>query len=152
MVLGAGVLANGNLSAILNDRAKTAVELYRAHKIKLILVTGNNVSKDTNEVTPIKNYLLKNGIPAKVILTDDKGVDTYSSVYNAKVVYHINSLIIITQKFHLSRAVYIARSLGLDAYGMAADNGAYLLKNSLREFLADPKAIYDVIMARVVRI
>lgn len=148
LILGAAILKNGELSPVLRDRADRAIELYKAGKVVAIIASGNNISPDYNEVAPMKTYLVKGGIPEKDITTDSAGVDTYSSVYRAQHVFDATSLIIVSQSFHLPRAVYIARKLGIEAYGVSADNGHYKLTNYFREMLADSKAIFNLVFKR----
>ena len=146
LIPGAAVLANGTLSPVLEDRANTAIQLYKAKKVLKILVSGDNSTVAYNEVNPVRNYLLMNGIPDQDIFLDHAGFDTYSTMYRARVIFGITSVLVTTQSFHLPRAVFIARELGVNAYGVNADNGHYLLINYIREVFADEKAIYDLIV------
>lgn len=148
IVLGASVLSNGGLSLILQDRADTAIELYKEGKISNILVTGDDGTLTHNEVTPIRNYLLIKGIPDKVIFLDHAGFDTYSSMYRARTIFRVGSVVIVTQSFHLPRALFIAHNLGIDAYGVSADKHQYLLKNTIREIFANIKAVFDIFIHR----
>ncbi len=147
-VLGAGVLRDGSLSPILVDRVEAAIRLYVGHKVQKILVTGDNSSIYHNEVNPVRNYLLKNNIPDQDIFLDHAGFDTYSSMYRARDVFQVKSMIIVTQSFHLPRAVFLARALGIEAYGMNADNGNYKISNYVREIFADVKAVIDLVFHR----
>ncbi len=149
LVLGAAVYSNGNLTPLFKDRVDTAIALYNAKKVKDILVSGDNGTLEHNEVNPARVYLLKQGIPDKDIFLDHAGFDTYSTLYRARDVFGVKSVLITTQSFHLSRALFIARMLGLHAYGVAADNHVPLLKNYVRELFADEKAVFDVIVHRV---
>jgi SanA protein len=148
IVLGAAILKDDDLSPVLKDRADSALALYKAGKVDKILVTGNNDSTSYNEVNPVRTYLLKNGIPADVIYLDHAGFDTYSSMYRAKAIFQVQSAIIVTQGFHVPRAVFIARSMGIPAYGFDADNGHYLFKNYIRESFANVKAVIDLMYGR----
>ena len=148
VILGAAILKSGDLSPVLEDRADKAIELYRANKVRKILITGNNSQLGYNEVTPVRKYLLRNNIPAEDIFLDYAGLDTYSSMYRARNVFLINSMIIVSQSFHLPRAIFIARALGLKAYGISADSGRYLTRNYIREVLADVKAVANIIFKR----
>lgn len=147
LVLGASVYQNGALSPVLAARADRAIELYRAGKVKKILVTGDNSAISHNEVNPVGNYLLKAGIPKGDIFLDHAGFDTYSSMYRARDVFEIHSLTIVSQPFHLSRAVFIARMLGIDAVGVkaAGETGPY---NTMREIPATLKALVDLTLNR----
>lgn len=144
ILLGASVYKNGELTETLSDRTDTAIDLYKNGYVTKILVTGDNSTKYYNEVTPMKNYLLKHGVPEKDILTDKAGVDTFQSMQHAKGIFGVNSALVVSQRFHLSRAVYIARHLGIDAYGVAADHRSYSLKNDFRELFATVKSVWEV--------
>ena len=148
MILGAAILKNGDLSPVLKDRADAAIDLYQAHKVVKILVTGNDASVDYNEVTPVRKYLIKNDVPSQAIFLDHAGFDTYSSMYRARDVFQVKSMVIVSQSFHLPRAVFIARRLGINAYGLNADNGTYSFSNYFREIPADVKAYFNLILKR----
>lgn len=148
ILLGAFVSPNGTLSTVLQDRADTAVNLYQEGKVRTILVTGDDGSTDYNEVNPIREYLLARGIPSDAIFLDHAGFDTYSSMYRARDIFVVKSAIIVTQSFHLPRAVFIAKRLGIDAYGISVDKREYLFKNTIRELFANVKAYGDVMYNR----
>jgi len=147
LVLGALVNSEGELSDILKDRVDTALELYDAKKVQKFLLSGDHGRYTYDEVNAMKDYLLEKGIPKEDIFLDHAGFDTYDSIYRAKEIFEVESMIIVTQKFHLPRAIYIARSLGLENYGIIADKHKYLkaVYNERREFLAQIKAFYNVI-------
>ena len=147
LVLGASVYQDGTLSPILAARADKAAELYFAGKVQKILVTGDNSRLSHNEVNPVGKYLMNLGIPKADIFLDHAGFDTYSSMYRAKVVFDVSKVTIVSQPFHLARAVYLARSLGIDATGVdaAGEPEAY---NSLREVPATIKALIDLAINR----
>lgn len=144
ILLGASVFKNGELTPVLSDRADMAIDLYKKEKVEKILVTGDNSTKYYNEVTPTKNYLIKHGVPESDILVDSGGVDTYQSMYRAKNMFDVNSALVVSQRFHLSRAVYIAKHLGIDAYGVSADQRTYNIKNDFREIFATIKSVFIV--------
>lgn len=148
LVPGAGVLADGTLSPVLQDRVDAAIKIYKAGLVQKILVTGDNSTLAHNEVNPMSNYLMGKGIPPKDIFLDHAGFDTYSSMYRARTVFGVSSTIVVTESFHLPRSVYIARSLGMEAYGVSADNGHYLWTNYTHEWFADVKAIGDLLLRR----
>jgi SanA protein len=147
LVLGASVAA-GKPSPILAARADTAIELYQKGKVSKILVTGDNSALSHDEVTPVRKYLVKAGIPAEDIFLDHAGFDTYSSMYRARDIFGATSATIITQDFHLSRSLFIARRLGIDAYGAIAMNYGASSYDYLREIPASVKAIWDLIISR----
>lgn len=137
------------MSSVLEDRAVMAINLYKQGKVSKILMSGGNPTVTNNEVDPVRKFLIANGIPASDIFLDHAGFDTYSTMYRARTVFKVTSAIIVTQEFHLPRAVYTARSLGIDAYGLVADRGTYSFKNYLREFLSRPNAFLDILIHRL---
>jgi len=148
LIPGAAILINGGLSPIFRDRVDTAIEVYQAGKVQKILVSGDNSTLSHNEVNPVRNYLLGKGVPDEDIFLDHAGFDTYSSMYRARDIFGVSSVLITTQSFHLPRAVFIARKLGIVAYGVNADKGHMLFKNYVREALADEKALFDLMVDR----
>jgi len=149
MILGASVLGNGTLSPILKERVDKAIELYQAHKVQKILMTGDNGALSHNEVEPVRRYLLQAGIPPEDIFLDHAGFDTYSSMFRARDVFGITSITVVSQHFHLPRAVFIARTLGLQAFGTEAGSGETHIYNDVREVPASIKAALDLMFARV---
>jgi SanA protein len=145
LIPGAAILANGNISSIFRDRVDKAIELYKAKRVSKILVSGDNSTIYHNEVNPVRIYLLDKDIPDEDIFLDHAGFDTYSSMYRARYIFQISSIIISTQSFHLPRAIFLARMLGINAYGISADQGHILFKNYFREIFADEKAVFDII-------
>ncbi len=148
IVLGAAVFKDGTMTTLFKDRVDTALMLYKEKKVKNILVTGDNGTLTHNEVNPARNYLLSQGVPSEDIFLDHAGFDTYSSMYRARDIFLVYSAIIVTQSFHLPRAVFIARNLGMDAYGIPSDQHTYLFKNYVREIFADIKAVFNVLYHR----
>jgi vancomycin permeability regulator SanA len=150
MVLGAMVYSSGAPSQILRDRLDFGYELYAEGKAKKILVSGDHGQSNYDEVNVMKNYLLDKGVPREDIFMDHAGFNTYDSMYRAKNIFYVGSLLISTQDFHINRAVYIARSLGIDAYGYPCeDKSAYRMNYFYRrESLARVKAFWDTIVKR----
>ncbi len=146
LVLGARVYPDGRMSDILTDRALTALDLYQKKKVEKILVSGDHGRQQYDEVNTIKDYLLQKGVPASDIFLDHAGFDTYDSVYRAKHIFEVESLVIVTQEFHLPRALYLAGSLGIDAVGVVSDRREYVqgAYNELRETFARVKTFLDV--------
>jgi vancomycin permeability regulator SanA len=146
MVLGASVKVSGEPSDILRDRLDTALALYHAGKANTFLLSGDNGSRDYDEVNAMKKYLLDRDIPAQAIFLDHAGFDSYDSMYRAKYIFGVEKMIVVTQEYHLPRALYIARALGIDAYGVPADLQSYVKITYFiaREWLADVKAVLDV--------
>src|SRR3990167_7056416 len=149
LIPGAAILADGALSSIFIDRVDTAIALYRAGKVSKILVSGDNSTVAHNEVNPVRNYLINKGIPDEDIFLDHAGFDTYSTMYRARDIFQVSSIIVSTQSFHLPRAVFIARSLGMKAYGVSADAGHILFKNYIREIFANEKVVFNLALNRV---
>ena len=148
IVPGAAVLRSGALSAVFLDRANAAILLYETGKAQKILVSGDNRTAEHNEVDTARKYLLSQGVPEADIYLDHAGFDTYSTMYRAREIFGVSSAIIATQTFHLPRALFIARSLGIDAVGYRADNVHLLARNEVRESLARLKAVGEVLIHR----
>ncbi len=148
IVLGAGINSKGELSTIFKDRIEGGITLYQTGKVKTILVSGDDGQLEYNEVNPAREYLLVRGIPSEDIFLDHAGFDTYSSMYRARDIFLITSAIVVTQSFHLPRAVFLARNLDIEAHGFPADQHTYRLKNNLRELLANVKGMMNVIFNR----
>ncbi|MCK5491235.1 MAG: YdcF family protein [Candidatus Pacebacteria bacterium] len=146
LVLGAKVNQNGTLSPIYQDRVQTAFELYESKKVEKIIVSGDHGRENYDEVNSAKDYLLERGMESEDIFLDYAGFDTYDSLYRAKEIFQVSSLVVVTQNFHLSRAVYIGKSLGLETYGMSADKHQYIDNgySELREKFSKIKAFFDV--------
>ena len=149
MVLGASIKSDGTLSPVLQERADKALALYRAKKVQKILVSGDNGSLAYDEVYPVGQYLERAGVPEIDIFLDYAGFDTYSSMYRAKHVFRVSSLVIVSQYFHLPRAVFIARSVGIEAWGIDAARGEVYAANTLREVPATLKAVRDLVTSRL---
>lgn len=145
LVLGAKVRGD-SLSPIFKDRLDAALELYNDKKINKILVSGDHGTKVYDEVNAAKEYLLSEKVKGEDVFLDHAGFDTYDSIYRAKEVFGVEDLVIISQNFHLARALYIASSLNLGAQGFSADLHIYRdsLRNDIRESFARFKAFYDI--------
>ncbi len=137
IVLGASVV-NGRLSHMLEDRMKTAVYLYKNGKAKKLLLSGDYESEDYNEVGAMKRYALENGVAEEDILLDYSGFSTYETVSRAKKLFGVNRAVIVTQRYHLYRAIYIGRSFGMDVIGADAAIRSYRgqTARNMREILA----------------
>jgi SanA protein len=148
LVLGAHVSKSGYPSDFLQDRMDVAIELYKSKKIKRFLLSGDHGQINYDEVNSMKNYLLSKGIQIEDIFLDHAGFDSYSSILRAKEVFEVNDVIIVTQAFHLPRAVFLARSKGLNAFGISADKRKYSAINYLkfRELMANVKAVTELII------
>lgn len=138
VVLGCKVMEDGSLSGMLRDRMLRALELYEAGAAPKLLVSGDHGREDYNEVGAMKNYAMANNVPSKNIFMDHAGFSTYETMYRAKEIFGAKKVIIVTQEYHLHRALYIANQLGLEAYGVSSDYGSYIgqAKREGREVLA----------------
>lgn len=146
LVLGAYVHPTGTPCPVLQDRLEQALELYRAGKVEKFLLSGDHGRSDYDEVNAMRVYLEKRGVPKELLYLDHAGFDTYDSLYRAKHIFQAESVVIVTQEFHLNRALYIGRSLGLKVQGVASDRRAIAEIRSLqaREYLANLKAVWEV--------
>lgn len=140
IVLGAGVWGD-NPSPMLQDRLDTAITLYKDGKSNKILMTGDHGRKEYDEVNIMKKYAIDNDIPSEDIFMDHAGFSTYESIYRAKEIFKAKKVVIVTQKYHLYRALFIANNLGLEAYGINSDPRMYVgqAKREIREILARNK-------------
>lgn len=125
LVLGAYVFPDGTVSMMLSDRLSVAQELYEKNKADKIIVSGDHGQNDYDEVNAMKTFLKTEKVPAQNIFMDHAGFSTYESVYRARDIFKTKKIIIVTQEYHLFRALFIARALGLDAYGVASDKQDY---------------------------
>jgi len=149
IVFGAGIRGN-NPSKYLKDRLDAGIDLYRQHKIKIILLSGDNGSDEHDELTVMKRYCYNHGVDTTKIFLDYAGFDTYSTMYRAKHIFNIDKAILVSQAYHLNRAVYIGNSLGIESVGFAADVGTYHNYNyvKFRECFTICKSVIDVARGR----
>lgn len=147
IVLGASVV-RGEPSPVLAARADVAAELYQKARVKKILVTGDSADPSHDEVTPVHKYLLAAGVKDEDIMLDTVGLDTYSSMHRAHSLYGATSALVVTQDFHMPRAIFLARRLGIDASGVVARGGGSSYFAYVREIPASWKALLDVLTER----
>ena len=148
LVLGCKVNPDGSPSLMLDKRVEKGIELYEKTGYKLLL-SGDHGTNGYDEVNTMKDMVLENNIPKDDIFLDHAGLSTYDSIYRAKYVYGINKMIIVTQRYHLYRALYIANKLGIEAYGIEANNIPYKwinIKNEIREVLARDKDVFKTLI------
>lgn len=152
IVFGAQVFPSGRLSAMLADRVRLGAELYRSGKVQALLFTGDNSEVTYNEPEAMRRYALELGIPDEAITLDYAGFSTYDSCYRARDIFLVNQAILVTQDFHLDRALLICNALGVDSVGVAADvmrptgyARRSLLMSELREFPATALAVFDLV-------
>lgn len=120
IVLGARVYADRGLSPMLQDRVDEGIRLYNEGRAPKLLMSGDNSVVNYNEVYAMKQYAVENGVPANAIFMDHAGFSTYDTMYRAKAVFAVETAIVVTQRYHLYRAVYVGQSLGIDIKGVAA--------------------------------
>lgn len=134
LILGASLKA-GRPNTSLEDRLLTGVDLYTAKKTKKLLVSGDNRSADYNEPLAMKEFLVEKGIPEKDIVLDYAGRRTYDSCYRAKEIFDLDEVIIVTQEYHLPRALYLCHKLDVSAIGVSADRREYqgMIQRTVRE-------------------
>ena len=137
IVLGAGIRGNGP-SPMLEDRLLTSVELYNKNISNKIIVSGDLGRVNYDEVNVMKNYLIEKNIPSENIFMDHAGFSTYDSIYRAKEIFKVKKAIIVTQEYHLYRALYIAKELDIEVYGVSSTKRVYgnQIKRDIREFAA----------------
>lgn len=145
IILGAAVKPDGTMSNVLEERVCMGEKLYTAGVSNRILASGDHSRENYNEVGAMKEHLIDLGVPENVIFTDHAGFDTYDSMYRARDIFRAEKVVIVTQQFHISRSVYIARSLGLEAYGVASDVDYryFKPKTEIREIIARAKYVLD---------
>lgn len=146
LVLGTSRYVRGARNVFFFNRIQAAVELYRQGKVKKILVSGDNGTESYNETDDMRRELIKRGVPEKDIVNDHAGFRTLDSVVRAKSVFGQSKILIVSQKFHVQRAIFIARAHGIDAVGYAAEDpaeGGAMMRVMTREYFARVKAWLD---------
>lgn len=140
LILGAGVWGD-KPSPMLEDRLLQGIELYDEKAAAKIIMSGDHGREEYDEVNTMKEYAIEKGVPSENIFMDHAGFSTYESIYRAKEIFGADRVIIVTQKYHLYRALHIANSLGIEAYGVGADPRQYAgqAKREFREILARNK-------------
>lgn len=149
LVLGARVYADGRLSSMLRDRVDTAVDLYKSGKVQKLLMSGDNSQLDYNEPDAMKAYAVARGVPAADIQPDYGGRRTYDSCYRARAIFQVTEAVIVSQAFHLPRALFLCEQLGVKSTGAVADRQRYsprsIAWSEIREIPATFFAFLDVI-------
>lgn len=146
LVLGAGVYGN-KPRPMLEDRILTGIELYNNGVAKKIIMSGDHGQEDYDEVNVMKSYAIDEGINSSDIFMDHAGFSTYDSIYRLKEIFEVDKVVIVTQEYHLYRALYIAKELEIEAYGVSANLRDYpgQFKREVREILARDKDLVKVI-------
>lgn len=149
LILGAGVW-DGVPSPMLKDRLDTGLALYEAGAAEKILVSGDHGREEYDEVNVMKEYLTDAGVPSEDIFMDHAGFSTYESMYRTKEIFQVESLVVVTQEYHLYRSLYVAEQLGMEAYGAGADPRQYAgrLMRECREVLARTKDVFYVLSGK----
>lgn len=146
LVLGAGV-RRGRPSPMLEDRLRQGIALYEGGSSDRLLMSGDHGQKDYDEVNAMKAYAIERGVASRDVFMDHAGFSTYESMYRARDIFRANKVLIVTQRYHLYRSLYIAKALGLEAYGVASDPRPYQGQayREVREVLARVKDFFTVI-------
>lgn len=141
LVLGAGVWSGNRPSPMLEDRLNQGIELYREGVSNRLLMSGDHGRKEYDEVNVMKSFAIEKGIRSEDIFMDHAGFSTYDSMYRARDIFQSDKIVIVTQGYHMYRALYVANQLGIEAYGVASDPRMYSGQNyrELREMLARGK-------------
>jgi vancomycin permeability regulator SanA len=147
IVFGAGI-RDGRVSRVLADRLDTAIALYELDRVQKLLMTGDNSRSDYDEVSAMKAYAIEHGVAPDDITLDYAGFSTYDSCYRAQAIFGVGQAVLVTQPFHLPRAVYTCRALGIDALGIQTDRNIGWLWYNLRELVAGPRALWQVHITR----
>jgi len=141
LVLGAGLNPDGTPSPMLEDRLELAIYLYRQGYSSKLMLSGDNGTEYYDEVTAMRNYVLKQGIPESAVVCDYAGFSTYDSMYRVQGIFCAERVLVVTQGYHLSRALFIGKALDIDVYGAAADQESFTGQEvrELREIIARDK-------------
>jgi SanA protein len=154
IIFGAGLQMDGSPGLVLRDRIATAAGLYFDGKVEKLLMSGDNRFVDYNEPGAMRDYAVRLGVPPEAIVLDYAGRRTYDTCYRAQAIFQVQSAILVTQRFHLPRALFLCNALGLQAIGVEADRREYrrtpLLYWNLREQAATLAAFWDVFVERPV--
>lgn len=150
IVFGAGIRTDGQLSPMLRDRMDAAIRLYQSGTVRKILVSGDNSAANYNEPGRMYDYAVARGIPPEAVTRDYAGRRTYDTCYRAAEIFGVKEAVLVTQRFHLPRALFTCRSFGIDAEGVAADPRIYLSNGyyRLRDAFATVRAWLDVTILR----
>jgi SanA protein len=149
LVFGAGLAPGGVPSPVLAQRLDAAIALWKGGKAQLVLVSGDNSDRFHDETRAMRRYMLQRGLPEHAVLGDDSGLSTYDSCVRAFAVFRVRKALLVTQRFHLPRALYIANSVGMDAWGVAADEGLPSTRRyAVREMFSRVLALVMVALGR----
>ncbi|ATB50962.1 SanA/YdcF family protein [Corallococcus macrosporus] len=149
LVFGAGLARGAVPSPVLAQRLDAAVALWRQGKVQTVLVSGDQTKPFHHETRAMRRYLVEHGVPESAVQGDEAGLSTYDSCLRAATVFGAKRAVLVTQRFHLTRALFIANSVGIDAWGVAADEGRptpwrYLVRETLSRVLALAMVVLEV--------
>jgi vancomycin permeability regulator SanA len=146
VVFGAGLAPGGEPSPLLAERLETALALFQAGKVQRLLLTGN-AGAHHDEIRAMRHYLVNAGVPERALLADLEGTSTFDSCWRARSVFGVQDALLITQRFHLPRALFLAARAGISAHGVAAGGRPHWTSLAVwREFLARPLAVLQVLI------
>jgi SanA protein len=152
IVFGAGLWRDGSPTPVLRDRVATAAQLYFSGKVQILLMSGDNSTAYYNEPAAMQSYAIELGVPEDAIVLDYAGRRTYDTCYRARDIFGLREAILVTQKFHLPRAIYTCNALGVEAVGVPADLRAYRKRSlffwNLRETPATLVALWETHISR----
>lgn len=152
LVLGAEVYADGTPSAFLQARLDLAAELYRGGRVERLLLSGDGRSRFYDETEGMRRYLEEAGVAPESLLVDPAGLDTYDSCLRARDEFGVRSLVVVSQRYHLPRALAICRAIGVDAWGVGDEttrtNSGTWAYGARRELAANLKLVWDVLSRR----
>jgi SanA protein len=156
LVLGAGLNRDGTPGVVLQDRVSKAAELYFSGKVEKLLMSGDNTSLNYNEPAAMQEFAISIGVPEEDIILDYAGRRTYDSCYRAQAIFGVDKLIVVTQAYHLPRALFLCNAFDIEGYGVPADEANYRLRFYTfwwtREIFASLNAYWDVLIAHPVPI
>ena len=152
IVFGAGLLRDGSAGPVLSDRVETAVKLYWAGKVDKLLMSGDNSFVEYNEPEAMRQYALERGVPNEDIVLDYAGRRTYDTCYRAKQIFQVDTAILVTQAFHMPRALFLCNWFDIESTGVEANNRYFLKRSHIywntRELFANFQAVWDVMVTK----
>ena len=151
LVLGAGLKDDGTPNFMLKDRLDRAIQLYEAGVSDRLLMTGDHGRENYDEVNAMKKYAVDAGVPAERVFMDHAGFSTYESMYRAKEIFEVKSAVVVTQRYHMYRALYTARQRGIEAYGVPASDvvyGGQWIRDFRENFARTKDVVYNILQLK----
>lgn len=152
IVFGAGLLRDGSAGPVLSDRVETAVKLYQTGRVNKLLMSGDNSFVEYNEPEAMRQYALERGVPNEDIVLDYAGRRTYDTCYRAKHIFQVDTAILVTQAFHMPRALFLCNWFDVESTGVEANNRYFLKRSRIywntRELFANFQAVWDVMVTK----